>query len=67
MMRHETLTGYALIALAVAAYQWAMWRTRRGATLGRFVASLATWAPTRWPLLAAWLWLGWHLFGRGDW
>lgn len=67
MTRHQTLAGYAFIALAVAAYQWAARRQRDGATFERFVTRLATWRPTRWPLLAAWLWLGWHLFARADW
>ena len=58
MTRAGTLVGFAVLALAVAAYEgWARRRPHR-ATLGRLVAALVTWPPTRWPLLAAWLWLG---------
>lgn len=67
MTRQQTLAGYAVIAVAVVAYQWSAWRRGDRATLGQFVATLATWRLTRWPLLAGWLWLGWHLFVRVDW
>lgn len=63
MTRSGTLAGYALVALALVVLQW---RARRGGrpTLGQLVDALAARAPTRWPLLAGWLWLGWHLFTR---
>lgn len=66
MTRAQTLAGYAVIALAVMGYQWAARRRRPAATLGRVIAWLAIWPPTSWLLLAAWLWLGWHLFARVD-
>ena len=66
MTRLVTLAGYALIALTAAVYQWAARRDRR-ATLGQLVALVATRPATRWPLLAGWLWLGWHLFARVHW
>lgn len=67
MTRDLTLAGYAVIALAVLAYQVSAWRRRDRVTFGQFVATLAAWPPTRWPLLAGWLWLGWHLFVRVHW
>ncbi len=64
MTRGLTVAGYAVVALALAAHQWAQWRARRTAPLGRIVGWLVASTPTRWLLLAAWLWLGWHLFAR---
>ncbi len=67
MTRGGTLLGYGIIVLAAVAYEcWTRRRPHR-ATLGRLLAALATWPPTRWPLLAAWLWLGWHVFARVRW
>lgn len=67
MTRTGTLVGYAVVALAFATYEcWAR-RCPHRAPLGRVVTALATWPPTRWPLLAAWLWLGWHVFARVHW
>jgi hypothetical protein len=67
MTRTQTLAGYIVLAAAIAAVQLAGWRWGRPPTFGRLLATLATWLPTRWPLLAAWLWLGWHLFVRTNW
>jgi hypothetical protein len=64
--RAQTLAGYAVIATAIASWQWAAWRRGR-TTLGRLAGALAAWRPSRWPLLAAWLWLGWHVFARATW
>lgn len=66
MTRGATLAGYAVILLALA-IQELLARRHGGATLGRVVASLKARPPARWLLLAAWLWLGWHLFARVDW
>jgi len=63
--RDPTLAGYAVIAVAVVVCQWNFGRRGR-TTLGGLVAWLTTRPATRWPLLAAWLWLGWHLFARAD-
>ncbi len=67
MTRGQTLIGYAAIASAMVVYHLAGWRARRTPTLGELVGALATWPPTRWLLLAGWLWLGWHLFVRVGW
>jgi Family of unknown function (DUF6186) len=67
MTHAQTIAGYVVLALTIAAVQLAAWRRGRPASLGRVLATLATWPPTRWPLLAAWLWLGWHLFARANW
>jgi hypothetical protein len=62
MSRELTLAGYAVIAAALVAY------ALRGRTKPRQLLAWLTARPaTRWPLLAAWLWLGWHLFARVDW
>ena len=66
MNRAQTLAGYVVIAAAVASWQWRAWRRRR-MTLGGLAGALASWPPTRWPLLVAWLWLGWHVFARATW
>jgi hypothetical protein len=62
MSRELTLAGYAVIAAALVVYA-VRGRTRPTQAL----AWLTTRPATRWPLLAAWLWLGWHLFARVDW
>ena len=67
MTHTQTLAGYVVLAAAIASIQLTGWRRGRPPPLGRVLATLATWRPTRWPLLAAWLWLGWHLFARADW
>lgn len=64
MTRLLTVAGYAVIVLALAAHHWAQWRCRRAAPLTRIVTWLVVSTPTRWLFLAAWLWLGWHLFAR---
>jgi Family of unknown function (DUF6186) len=67
MTHAQTVAGYVVLAVTIASVQLVGWRRGRPAPLGRILATLATWPPTRWPLLAAWLWLGWHLFARTDW
>ena len=66
MSRTSTLLGYLVVAVALAGYQWLAWRRHR-TTLGRLLGALASWPPARWPLLAGWLWLGWHVFARASW
>ena len=66
MTRGATLAGYAVILLGLAV-QELLARRHGGASLGLLVASLKARPPVRWLLLAAWLWLGWHLFARAEW
>ena len=64
MTRTATLVGYALIAVALLAYQLAGLRWRRTPTIGEALAHLTRRRPARCALLAGWLWLGWHVFVR---
>jgi hypothetical protein len=66
MNRTVTLAGYAIILVGLVAMQMVAVRTHRVPTL---VEALRTWtrrAPGRVLVIAAWLWLGWHLFARVD-
>ena len=65
MTRLQTLVSYALIGVALVLYDLVA-RRRGRVTFTRFAAALTHWRPTRWTLLAAWLWLGWHVFARVD-
>ena len=66
MTRGVTLAGFAL--LAVAALVAELVARRRGtATLGDLVGLAIRPRGARFVLMAAWLWLGWHLFVRVDW
>jgi hypothetical protein len=67
MTHTQTLIGYVVLAVVIATIQLAGSRRGHPPTFGRVLAKLAAWPPGRWPLLAAWLWLGWHLFVRTDW
>ena len=73
MSRAATLAGYLVVVCAAVLLQLVAWRARRtgrvhrSSTLGDFVAVLTQRPITRWPLLAGWLWLGWHLFVRVHW
>ena len=67
MSRPVTLLGYALLVLAMAAYQLAGTLRRRTPTLGEALQPLRRSLAGRVVLLAAWLWVGWHLFVRGRW
>ena len=63
MTRLVTLAGYAVIVAAALGVEIAA-RRRGGATLGDALAvALRPW-PARVIVVAAWLWLGWHLFAR---
>jgi hypothetical protein len=66
MTRSVTLVGYALLGSAMLAYQTLGLLLRRTATLGQALARLRKSRAGRPFLLAAWLWLGWHLFVRGS-
>ncbi len=66
MTRTATIWGYAVLAIAAAAYQVAGLVFRRTATLGQAVRTLKQTFPAARPLLlVGWLWLGWHTFIRG--
>ena len=64
MSRAVTLAGYAVLAAALVACQVAALVTRRVPTLGQVASGVARRPGGRWILLAAWLWVGWHLFVR---
>ena len=66
MTRSLTLLGYVLL-MAVAVAMEIVARRRGTATLGDVLRRSVSWQPFRLALLAAWLWLGWHLFVRVDW
>jgi hypothetical protein len=66
MTRLVTLAGYAVIVAAAIGLEIAA-RRHGGASLGdALVVVLRPW-PVRMVVVAAWLWLGWHLFVRVDW
>lgn len=67
MTRTVTLAGFAVLAVAMIAYQAVGMVGRRTPTLGQAIATLVKTRMGRPLLLAAWLWLGWHLFVRGGW
>ena len=64
MSRTLTLWGYALLAVAAAAYQVAGLVLRRTATLGQALRRVTRLPAGRFVLLAGWLWVGWHTFVR---
>jgi len=62
-----TIAGYCLIGAVIAGYEAASRAWRRTPTLGDAVALVTRSRVGRWIVLGGWLWLGWHLFVRGDW
>jgi hypothetical protein len=68
MSRAQTYAGYAVLAVAFVACEVAarVRRARDTATLSNAIAMLTRSRAARWVVLAAWLWLGWHLFVRVD-
>ena len=64
MSRGLTLAGFAVIGVALAAYQLTGVLGRRTATIGDVVALVARRRTGRALVLAGWLWLGWHVFVR---
>jgi hypothetical protein len=66
MTRSVTLLGYAVVVVAAAGLEVAA-RRRRSGTFGDALTVAMRYRPVRYVLLAAWLWLGWHLFVRVDW
>ena len=67
MSRTVILVGYAVIAACALAVEVAAHRGRGGARLSHVLSTALARRPVRLALLAAWLWLGWHLFVRVDW
>ena len=63
MNRPLTLAGYAVIAAAIVAYEIRALRLGR-ATFDDAVTVVMRTRLGRVLVLAAWLWLGWHLFVR---
>jgi len=64
--RLATLTGFTLLAAAVAA--WSVVTTRRPSleTLPTLLSRITSSRLVRLLLVIAWAWLGWHLFARGS-
>ena len=73
MNRAITLAGYGVLAATLVVLQLSALRARRQhllrrpLTLGELMVAVVQRSHLRWPLLAAWLWLGWRLFARVDW
>lgn len=65
MSRAVTLWGFVVLAATAVIYQVLGIAGRQSPTLGQAVATLLLTRFGRPALLAAWLWLGWHLFVRG--
>lgn len=61
-----TVVGYAVIAVCAVAVEVAG-RRGRGARLSQVLSRGLARPPVRLAVLAAWLWLGWHVFVRVDW
>jgi Family of unknown function (DUF6186) len=66
MSRVVTLIGYALLVAAAVGLEVAA-RRRGSGTFGDALTLALGRRPARLAILAAWLWLGWHLFVRVDW
>lgn len=66
MSRTATLAGYWAIAALLLACQIASTLSRRMPSIGQVASLIASRRPGRWLLLAAWLWVGWHLFVRSQ-
>lgn len=66
MSRLVTLAGYVVVLAAALGVEVDA-RRRAGATLGDALALVLRPWPVRLAVVAAWLWLGWHLFVRVDW
>jgi phosphotransferase system glucose/maltose/N-acetylglucosamine-specific IIC component len=62
--RAVTLAGYAVLLATAVAIEAAACRDRGPARFAAVIGALTAHPGTRLLLLAAWLWLGWHLFAR---
>lgn len=59
-----TLVGFAVVAAGLVGFHaFGAW-SRRTLTAGELVGLLVRWPLVRALLMAAWLWLGWHIFVR---
>lgn len=72
MNRGITLAGYVALAAALALQEVSARRARRQHRVRRpltfaELVSVVRLSHLRWPLLAGWLWMGWHLFARVNW
>lgn len=65
MSRTVTLVGFAVLAAVMLAYQVHGSLRRTTPTLGEAIGTVTRSRVGRPLMLAAWLWLGWHLFVRG--
>jgi hypothetical protein len=66
MSRSVTLLGYAVLVVSAGGLEVAA-RRRGSATFGDALTIVLRSRAARLALLAAWLWLGWHLLVRVDW
>ena len=66
MSRSVTLLGYAVLVVSAGGLEVAA-RRRRSATFGDALTIVLRSRAARLAVLAAWLWLGWHLLVRVDW
>ncbi len=64
MSRTVTLWGYAVLAVAIVAYQVAGLVLGRTATLAQALRRVTRFRAGRYLLIAVWLWAGWHTFVR---
>ena len=67
MTRLVTLVGYGVIAVCALGLEVVARGSGRIATFGQLLDVMLRRWPVRALLLAAWLWLGWHVFVRVDW
>jgi hypothetical protein len=66
MTRIIVLAGYAVVVTAAVVLELAA-RRRGSGMVGDALTLALRWWPVRIVVLAAWLWLGWHLFVRVNW
>jgi hypothetical protein len=72
MSREITLGGYVVLVAVLVLQEVSARRAmqehvaRRQLTFAELVAVVRR-SPLRLPVLAGWLWLGWHLFARVSW
>ena len=62
--RLANLSVWAIIWTALIGWQVLTLRSARWPSFGVLVKVLRHHWVTRWALLSAWAWLGWHLFAR---
>jgi hypothetical protein len=73
MNRTVILAGFVVLAAAMALREFTANRAMnrldasRPIAFGELVVVAVQHRVVRWALLAAWLWLGWHVFARVSW